>query len=238
MVNSSAYGFQRQISSVQHAVMILGFGAVRGIVLSAGIFKLFEGNHRQSLDPLAFWRHAIATALGSRVIAKTYQVPYAEDAFSAGILHDIGKMILDCYFTDRYAPVLAANEKLPPHGERFKALEQTMLDLDHTLLGHRLALRWKLPATMIDVIAYHHTPQEAQSAPGLVYTVALANVFSVLAEYNYGVLDMQQIPEDVCQYFGWQMHDAPETHAAVERLFKTVLSALEEVDMLLDMLQG
>ncbi len=234
MVNSAAYGFQRQISSVQHAVMLLGFNTVRGIVLSASIFKLFDAKRHHNMDPQAFWRHSIETAIGSRIIANHLNIRYAEDAFSAGMLHDIGKMMLDYYFTAEYGRALeeARLKQVPYHGDAFWALEQDVLDINHAALGYQLALRWKLPATFAEVIKHHHSPQYASDAPELVYAVALANAFSHLIHDNFGVFNSELIPPIVLEYYQFD----PENPAMLEALFHKVCSEMDGVQDLLQSL--
>ena len=179
MVNSSAYGFQRQISSIQHGIMILGFNTVRGLVLSASIFQLFEGQKEiQGLNHVAFWEHCMATAIAARVVAKQFRVPGTEDAFSAGMLHDIGKIVLDVYFKSSYPEVLTSAKKhgiTQPHGPAFIQLESSLMGTDHALIGSHLANKWKLPLTITEAIQFHHQPEQAQSAKPLVYVVGLAN---------------------------------------------------------------
>jgi putative nucleotidyltransferase with HDIG domain len=236
MVNSAAYGFQRQISSVQHAIMILGFSTVRGVVLSASIFKLFEGqNHKHNIEPTEFWRHSIGTAIASRIMATKWRIQYADDAFTAGMLHDIGKMILDYYFVADYQKVVqeAKQQNLPTHGLGFLQIEQKVLRIDHAELGYQLACRWKLPATFAEVIRYHHDPKAARDAPELVYVVALANAFINLINLNFGVFNVEHIPDVLLDYFNYD----PENPQPFENLFKQICDETEGIDDLLSSLR-
>ncbi len=234
MVNSSAYGFQRQISSVQHAIMILGFNTVRGIVLSASIFKLFANQRHASIDPSEFWRHSICTAIGSRILASKWKIPYADDAFSAGLLHDIGKMILLHYFTSDYESVLleAKKHKTIPHGLSFLSIEQSILQTDHTDVGYQLAQRWRLPSTFSETIRFHHHPQEASNAQELVYVIALANAFSHLIQFNFNIFNSQFIPPEVLEYFQFD----PEDPKPFENLFIEVCNEADSIEELLQSL--
>lgn len=203
MVNSSAYGFQRQISSVQHAIMILGFGQVRGLVLGASILKLFEKSKAQGLDLNEQWKHCMQTAAVSRYLAEKYRIPYAEDAFSAGLLHDIGKIVLSVYATQIYSPLAlkAQADRIQPHGAGFYNLERTVLGTNHAEIGAEVALKWKLPTSFIEVIRYHHAPHNAHDAPELVYTIALANSFCWLDITGTQELDLELVPKNVWTYF-------------------------------------
>jgi putative nucleotidyltransferase with HDIG domain len=209
MVNSAAYGFQRQISSIQHGIMILGFNNVRGLVLSASIFKLFEGHtHPGGLNHNEFWEHSLSTAVAARVLAKELRVPDADDIFSAAMLHDIGKVVLDIYFQQDYQAVMeqARRLNLPFHGREFYELEQRLLGITHTSIGSFLATKWKLPVTFTEVIQFHHEPEKAQSCGHLVYLVALANEMSVIYQqrglhyqrehFSPKLLDYFDMPDD------------------------------------------
>ena len=108
LVNSAYYGFPKQISSIQHGIMILGFTTMRGLVLSSSIFKIFapKSDKEMSLDYKKFWKHSLLTAICSRIINTHLRIQEEEDIFSAGILHDIGKVILDQYDHENYIKAL------------------------------------------------------------------------------------------------------------------------------------
>ncbi len=204
MVNSAAYGFQRQISSIQHGIMILGFNTVRGLVLSASIFKLFEGQtHQQGLDHKKFWEHSLGTAVAARIIANALRVPDTDDVFSAAMLHDIGKVVMDVYFAPSYQRVLqdARRKKQIFHGLPFYELEEKHMGVTHTAIGNYLATKWKLPITITEVIEYHHRPQEAIHCQPLVYVVALANEMAVLQNEKLGVYEREHFSPELLEYF-------------------------------------
>ncbi len=195
MVNSSAYGFQRQITSIQHAIALLGFSSVQGLVLSASICNLFKtfnpkqgttstkqlvsGNKHQQphLNVSDFWRHSLLVALLAKRIAHLYRIPNEEEVFSAAILHDIGYLILH-----HYAPELditvARNLKqahLAYDTAETLEVESRLLGFNHCELGQELATKWKLPQLMAEVMTFHHAPQLASEGNSAVYCVALAD---------------------------------------------------------------
>ena len=203
MVNSAAYGFQRQISSIQHGIMILGFNNVRGLVLSASIFKLFEGHtHPGGLNHQEFWEHSLCTAVAARVLASQFQVPDADDIFSAAMLHDIGKVVLDIYFQQEYQVVLGHARRLnvPCHGPAFYALEHKLLGITHAGIGSFLATKWKLPISFTEVIQFHHEPEKAENCQSMVFMVALANQMAQLYHHNVP-FQRQYFSPDVLAYF-------------------------------------
>lgn len=211
MVNSAAYGFQRQISSIQHGIMILGFNTVRGLVLSASIFKLFENQAQgNALGHQQFWEHSMGTAVAARMLAEEFRIAEAEDIFSAAMLHDIGKIVLNVYFAPSYHPVLKTARKrgLSFHGTAFHDLEKSMLGIAHTDIGNFLASKWKLPVTITEVIEYHHRPGEAPNCKPMVYMVALANELAVLQYEKGGSYEKSPFLEEVLCYFNLTDDDA------------------------------
>lgn len=182
MVNSAAYGFNRQISSVQHGIMLLGFNTVRGIVLSTSIVKLFQANQAAvGLDHQAFWYHSLATAVSARTLAQVLRWPQDDDPFSVALLHDIGKVVLDVYASEWYRPLFVGlkHAKREPHGSFFLQAEQHHLGLTHAQVGAQLAQKWRLPEAMVQVIANHHAPEQAnESERKLVHLIAIANQLS------------------------------------------------------------
>lgn len=224
MVNSAAYGFQRHISSIQHGIMILGFNTVRGIVLSASVLKLFDGkSHPGGLDHEAFWWHSTSTALAAQTIAKEKKLPIHEDAFTAGMLHDIGKLVLDVYFPQQYLPIL--EQAAIPHGTQFYMLEMQTLHTNHALVGARLGEKWKLPPNIINVIAHHHQPSLSPDNNMLVHVVSLANDFARLAIYNAGLFSYEALREESVEFIGLDEYEAG-------RLFNLSLESFGEVDKL------
>lgn len=243
MVNSAAYGVQRQVSSLQHAVMLLGFNTVRGLVLSASIFKLLEApasgggaKNNGTLDPQAFWQHALLTALLAKRLAEAYQLPEREEAFSAGMLHDVGKLVLDQYFSPEYRPFLKKVTGLgqPLNGPGFLKLEATLLGTTHTEIGFELTQKWRLPNTLTEVIRLHHQPEAAVLAPKLTYCVALANEVAnqLAAETEAPQADLKRLSASLQTFF--VLEEAEELAFLQQTLSpETLLQDLEQVALLL-----
>lgn len=204
MVNSAAYGFQRQISSIQHGIMILGFNTVRGLVLSASIFKMFEGQTAsQGLNHQQFWEHSLGTAVAARLMAKSLRLPEADDVFSAAMLHDIGKVVLDVHFREEYLKVLmmARKDGIPCHGKAFYELEQRLMGTNHCSIGSFLAVKWKLPIAITEVIQFHHQPEKAENCRDLVHLVALASELAVVQYEKGGIYNPAHFTPALVEYF-------------------------------------
>jgi putative nucleotidyltransferase with HDIG domain len=232
MVNSAAYGFNRQISSIQHGIMILGFNTVRGLVLSASIFKLLGQSGTDSrLNHQKFWEHSLATASAARSLAKFLRIPEAEEAFSGGMLHDIGKVVLDVYFMESYRQVVetAAKKGISMHGEEYLALERELLGTTHAELGALLTAKWKLPITITEVIQYHHQPNLATLAPQMVHLIALANEATRLYFEQRGEFTYEDFSPELLAFFELKPEDIEPMQAFLEPEYLTVAELLHSL---------
>jgi putative nucleotidyltransferase with HDIG domain len=202
LVNSAYYGFPKQISSVQQAIMILGFTTMRGLVLSTSIFKIFtprDSKSGKTIDYKKFWKHSIATALSARHIATAVGMTEAGDAFSCGILHDIGKVVFDQYDHSSYVEVF---KSLRPYHTSAELLdmEDKIIGITHSEIGYRVADKWNLPIALSETIRCHHNPMEALSYTKLVCVVYLANNIVNILESPYPVISMNKFYPDVLEY--------------------------------------
>ena len=171
LANSSFYGLQTRIATLHDAVMVLGFRHIRATVAAVAVTECFTDKHLPSFDFPAFWRHAAAVGLAARTIAAILGRP-GEVAFLAGLLHDIGVLVLLSSFPEH-------SECVFDHAERDHCLiidaEHDVIGIDHAMIGEALAERWKFPAPIRLAIGAHHLP-DAQPADSLANIVHLADV--------------------------------------------------------------
>lgn len=160
IVNSAYYGLPVRVSSIHLAVSVLGLNMTKKIALRAAVFSVF-GKRRdriQQFDPLAFWQHAIFAGVASRMLgasSTTFADSQAEDLYIAGLLHDIGKIILLEKACPRYLAVLRkAAQTQRPESE----IELEEFGFTHADLGSVLAIKWFLPEDLAIAIRYHHAP--------------------------------------------------------------------------------
>ena len=175
LVNSSYYGFPRKITTITHAIVILGFSTVRNLATSLGVVNGFDhGNGVTALDREAFWSHSVAVASAASLIArrKNASAKVLEEVFIGGLLHDIGKLFLDQYFPQQYAIAIklarAANISI------WEA-EKTALGVGHVLIGKRVAEKWNLPPSLNAMIALHHQTAYAKEYMEIVSIVHAAD---------------------------------------------------------------
>ena len=178
LANSSYYGLPRRISSLREAVVFLGFKAIRNLAMAITTFNLFLGkSDAASLARRTLWRHSMDTAQCARIITTRLHPSDREafgtdEAFTCGLLHDIGKLALD---KSRPALFTSISEAARAHGVRFFEIEQRALPWTHSQVGMALAARWNLPTPVCETIGFHHTPLAAQVNPHLTAAIALAN---------------------------------------------------------------
>lgn len=168
VANSPFYGLNSRVSAVSEAVVVLGFHAVRSLALAAGILNVFPPGASTKFDRLAFWRHAVGTGVCARVVAARVGCE-PESAFTAGLLHDVGKLALHVYFSDVFEAVL---DRRSAGDLTIAEAERELLGYDHSAIGYEIARNWRFPPQIQQAIRDHHDPDAQPSALGDVVHVA------------------------------------------------------------------
>lgn len=156
LANSAFIGARGRVSSLRQAVNLIGIESVRTLVLSIHVFSRYESNSEVVAYLPALWEHSVKVASLAQRIATEQRCakPVIEESFAAGLLHDIGKVILFSEMLDKYRPILGADP-----GSTVK-LEFEQLGCTHAQLGAYLVSIWGLPLPLIQAVAYHHCPAE------------------------------------------------------------------------------
>jgi len=173
--NSSFYGRAKEVYTLREAIILLGFKTLRSLVVASSTHTLYQGvSDRRFRD--ALWEHTLAAALASRLIAQAINHPGVEEAFLAGLMHDIGKLVLMQKIPDQYQAVLIAAEQT---GRTHVELEQEKLGFDHTEVGRLLLQKWAFPRLLVQAVADHHHPQGPDERPiPLAFVVNVANTLA------------------------------------------------------------
>ena len=168
IVNSSFYSssmMKQEVTNVRHAIVRLGYDTVRNIALTSSVFSIFKDDHIKVFNRTEFWRHCISTGIIANVVCghsnfKDSELP-KESVALAGLLHDMGKIILEQYFYDMFTKMLhhAAQQQQPLH-----EVESEVFNITHCEIGAWLARRWKLSDDLIACIEFHHQPERAPKA--------------------------------------------------------------------------
>jgi putative nucleotidyltransferase with HDIG domain len=157
-----------KVTTIQQAITFLGFQTTRNLITAAAVTGCFPSGRCAGFDDRAFWRHSIATAACARVLAR--RMRFNQDyAFTAGLLHDIGRQVLVSCYPQRYARVLA--RQAADDGALLDA-ERAELGVDHVDAGVALAELWNFSDTMRQAIAYHHAPE----TPGAGFLATIVHV--------------------------------------------------------------
>ncbi|MBC8205457.1 HDOD domain-containing protein [bacterium] len=189
LVNSSFYNFPQKITSVANAVSLLGFDTICNMVLSSTVIGLFRSEQKAAAEIInKIWEHSLGVAIVSRLIARKKGIKDNDDCFIAGLLHDIGKIIIAYFFVDDFNQVW---DKLQGDSQDTLDAENDTLGYTHVDAGSILAEKWELPELIIDVIKYHHKPYESKSNEIQTAIVHTADVFSLAL--NYGDMN-QKVP--------------------------------------------
>jgi putative nucleotidyltransferase with HDIG domain len=172
VVNSPFYGMRQKIGDLDKALVILGMREIVNLVSGLLVFKTFSKHHGPSFDRRAFWLHSAACAVISRSIALRLKCRFAGEDFVGGLIHDIGKIVLDQFAHEDFmrAVDLAEVQRVPLY-----QAEEEVLGISHAQVGEWLAMTWGLPEALIEVIAEHHCVELAGNQPVLVATVHVAN---------------------------------------------------------------
>jgi putative nucleotidyltransferase with HDIG domain len=194
LANSAYYGFPREISTVNMAIVVLGFNTVKEMGLSLSVFEFFkDGNSDTVFDIPRFWEHSIGCGSASRMLARRLNYHLSGEAFVAGLLHDIGKIILRQYLPKEFLSIIGAvSQKKADLDEA----EMAIVGVSHAQIGSWLAEKWNLPRIIVDAIAFHHSPGDAKEDHVLVAIVSVANYLCHLSQIgNSGRLDPKK-PDD------------------------------------------
>ena len=156
VVNSAFYGLPGQIGSVERAIVLLGLNAVKNIAVAASLGQLFRGAKLCSgFTAKDLWRHCIAVGVAARDLARQMKLPMADEAFLAGMIHDVGILVSLQLSPEQLQTVC---ERAAGGEPDFCTIEREVIGIDHQQLGMGLAENWKFPRPCQLVAGYHHHP--------------------------------------------------------------------------------
>lgn len=185
LANSSFYGMAKQVTTIHEAIAILGFRTIRSLATTAALIGTFAGHPQSSFNIAPFWRHAIAAGVCARELA-THLGIHPEQAYIAGLLHDLGRLVLVTQFLPQYQVTMAYRSQ---HDARLLDVEYELLGIDHAAVGLALTRHWKFPVTVQQAISNHHATDCAGLAP-LDLLVIGANII-------VHALDLSEDPDDL-----------------------------------------
>ena len=186
MSNSAALGYSRTCSTVYDAIMHIGLSRLKTILLASTTTDMMKrGLSGYRLGEGELWHHSLVTAVAAEWLAQALHYPNPEEAYVSGLLHDMGKLLLDQFVLSNYSMIVfyVQRYQLP-----LWQVEEKLIGIDHARVGGLMAERWNFPVHLVDAIRFHHTPSFARTNQQLPAIVNLANSFS--GEFQQGNPDL------------------------------------------------
>ena len=218
LANSTFYGMARQVATIREAIALLGLRTVRNLVNTIALIGTFSGSAHQAIDVRPFWRHAIAVAICARELAKRLDLN-PDQAYTAGLLHDIGRLVLATQFAQAYEATMVYRAQ---HECSLTEAEEAVLGLDHAAVGHALTQHWKFPAVLQQAVALHHAP-EMQDGHALSQVVCAADAIAHALDLSLYLDDLvPPLPTGLWQQLGLNDEDLLAVFENTEKQFTHV----------------
>ena len=210
LVNSAYYGFSQQISSINIALSLLGMVKVKNIIVAVAMKTMMSNAGDKEL-----WKHSMRVAAGCEYLAKLTKIMDEDEAFIAGFVHDVGKIVLHMANEKLYAKVAKAIED----GADVLDAEKKYFDSDHVKTGSLLAKRWQLPILLANIISYHH-------APSLSSIPVPCNLVSLIDKVVQTEFNPNSVDKDFIKSLGIDIEDLEDLREAVLQKAEVLISEL------------
>lgn len=180
IANSAMFSRQREITTLNQAIMVIGFKALKGIIVAATLRQL---NRQHGAVEKMLWQNSMCTAMGAHIVTKHFKKRYVDEIFLLGLLHDLGKLVLVRQTADDYKTVLSMTKQ----GRVFYEAEQEVLGFAHPLIGALVAKKWNFSAETCQIILHHHDPLEVPFENEMVEKTAIVQFADLMAHgVGYG----------------------------------------------------
>ena len=176
MSNSVSLGYSRQCTTLYESIMYIGIKRLKSILLTSSATGMMDrslSGYRLGAGEL--WHHSLVTGVASEWLAQALRYPSPEEAYVCGLLHDIGKLLLDQFVLSNYQSITDAVQH---YKLELWQVENKLIGIDHAMVGGLIAERWNYPEILVEAIRYHHTPSLARKNQQLPAIVNLANGFA------------------------------------------------------------
>lgn len=175
LANSAYYGFARDVASLDRAITLLGFNTVKNLACAASVSQFFSGSQQDQVDLPGLWKHCLGTAVCARQLVRGIAPHLKEEAFLAGILHDIGIIVIINNFP---GPALAALQAMREEKISLSEAEKRLIGFTHEAAGAYLVDKWNFPARYYRIIRLHHNPPPRLIAPDDTENILLMAVYA------------------------------------------------------------
>ncbi|HDP70453.1 MAG TPA: HDOD domain-containing protein [Actinobacteria bacterium] len=226
MANSAYYGFPRKVATVGEAIVILGYDTLKSVVFALSMRGFYDRPAKgYALQKGELWRHAVACALTARLIGNYINYYDSEEPFVAGLLHDVGKLVLSDYVKEEYEKITDA---LTSQNSTFLDAERAVLGFEHQEIGMKISEKWNLPEKIVEAIGFHHNPTEAKIDPLLVSIVHVADFICLSLGIGIGADGMLYALE------GKALEIVGINSTELDGLISQVTDAVKEIDLILN----
>ncbi|MEJ5350748.1 MAG: HDOD domain-containing protein [Melioribacteraceae bacterium] len=171
IANSPFYGLAKRVSSIEYAIMILGFNEIRNIVTALSLMESMKNKSDEYMDQKSFWLHSYITATTAKKIADDMGIRESNDVFIGGLLHDLGISVIHRYMHSDFVAIMENVKK----GMKYLEAENFQLGMDHQSVGYTLLKNWNIPESICEMVKYHHTPNLASNTKILTSIIHLAD---------------------------------------------------------------
>ncbi len=220
IANSAMFSRQREISTINQAIMTIGFKTLKGIIVAATLRQL---NRKFGPIEKMIWENSTCVSVACRILASHLKKPYVEEVFLFGLLHDLGKLVLMRQIPKEYEEVI----KLTKNGKRFDQIEQETFGFAHPLIGALVAKKWNFSADTCQVILHHHndTPEKIENQlQEKTVLVALADAISHVLGYGHieGYQDLSGEVEKLSLLLGIKTEDIDPLKQKINEMFAEI----------------
>jgi len=224
IVNSAYFGFPRRIDTVSRAVMVVGTQQLHDLALATSIVKQFQRIPDRFVTMESFWKHSVACGMVARVIAGLNRESNIERFFVAGILHDVGRLVIYERIPDLADEVFSRTTKAPAPLFR---IEQETIGFDHAAVGGALINTWRLPGSLEESVRYHHMPQRAQRYRVEASVVHAADVIAHAMQIgSSGEHCVPPVDGEAWKFLGLKPENLSQIFELVDRQLEDVLKTL------------
>ena len=180
VANSAFYRTLSKVSSIDHALVILGIEEVKAILLAFSIHNFFSGGRDGNFDRVRFWKHSVVCSQIAKYLGRYFKLPHDDTLFLSGLIHDMGKVVLDKYFHEEFEEIV---DYVATNGESFSKGEKKVLGITHYQIAAKLLQQWKFPEKVIMEVFYHHAPWHDKNYVNGSIVLYLANIFTKMVGF-------------------------------------------------------
>ncbi len=226
IVNSAMYGFRGEVSMLSHAISILGLDTIRSVIVAAAVQNMFQSgiSSGKSLTTQLFWQHSWGTAIAAKVLALSTDYVNREEAFTCGLLHDLGKIVMLKNRQEVYGEILNG---VYQGRTTFCEAELHIFGFTHAQVGAALACKWDFPPQLVEGIACHHEFTSSSEHRKLSAIISLANRMMTVLEVGFEKDRNLQLEEDEAALY--LKLPAARLHKMVSDVQTVILTSLESV---------